>query len=120
MDAINSVQLSNHTGYDHFKGQVLDAGELQCVYDGLRLNKINHYSHLLTGKFGTLMLMMDLRLCEVSNHTGYILVMLRLLYIGLFTIVPMRLITITTITVLAAQLTHVNEQDLPCSCISRT
>lgn len=53
VDAINSVQLSNHTGYDHFKGQVLDAGELQCVYDGLRLNKINHYSHLLTGYCGS-------------------------------------------------------------------
>ena len=50
VDAINSVQLSNHTGYDHFKGQVLNADELQVVYDGLRLNKINSYSHLLTGK----------------------------------------------------------------------
>ncbi|XP_072035916.1 pyridoxal kinase-like isoform X5 [Amphiura filiformis] len=53
VDTINSVQLSNHTQYDHFKGQVLNAEELRGVYDGLRLNKINNYSHLLTGYCGS-------------------------------------------------------------------
>ena len=28
VDTINSVQFSNHTGYQHFKGQVLDDAQL--------------------------------------------------------------------------------------------
>lgn len=28
VDTINSVQFSNHTGYKHFKGQVLDDTQL--------------------------------------------------------------------------------------------
>jgi hypothetical protein len=37
-------------GYKHFKGQVLNASELRELFDGLKLNDIHHYSHLLTGK----------------------------------------------------------------------
>ena len=37
-------------GYDHWKGQVLNSSELKELYEGLKLNKINHYTHLLTGK----------------------------------------------------------------------
>lgn len=53
VDTINSVQLSNHTGYDHVKGQVLDANELKVLFDGLKLNKLHHFSHLLTGYVGS-------------------------------------------------------------------
>ncbi|EDO42065.1 predicted protein [Nematostella vectensis] len=53
VDTINSVQLSNHTGYEHFKGQVLNSNELKELCDGLKLNNIDSYSHLLTGYVGS-------------------------------------------------------------------
>lgn len=37
--------------YKHVKGQKLDDAHLADIYEGLRLNDINHYSHILTGKF---------------------------------------------------------------------
>uniref|UniRef100_A0A914W0C0 Pyridoxal kinase n=1 Tax=Plectus sambesii TaxID=2011161 RepID=A0A914W0C0_9BILA len=49
VDAINSVQFSNHTHYSHFKGQILNSEQLFDVYEGLRLNDLHHYSHVLTG-----------------------------------------------------------------------
>ncbi|KAM4044047.1 pyridoxal kinase isoform 2-T2 [Anomaloglossus baeobatrachus] len=49
VDTINSVQFSNHTGYTHWKGQVLNAEELQEVYEGLRLNGVTQYDYVLTG-----------------------------------------------------------------------
>ncbi|XP_043229882.1 pyridoxal kinase-like [Amphibalanus amphitrite] len=52
VDAVNSVQFSNHTGYKCFKGQVLNDSELEELVSGLRLNDINKYSHLLTGYIG--------------------------------------------------------------------
>lgn len=52
VDAINSVQFSNHTGYEHVKGQVLKSSELEELMEGLRLNDIHRYSHLLTGYVG--------------------------------------------------------------------
>uniref|UniRef100_A0A8C6DFR6 Pyridoxal kinase n=1 Tax=Moschus moschiferus TaxID=68415 RepID=A0A8C6DFR6_MOSMO len=48
VDAVNSVQFSNHTGYSHWKGQVLNSGELQELYDGLKLNSVNQYDYVLT------------------------------------------------------------------------
>lgn len=53
MDAINSVQFSNHTGYSHIKGQVLDDSQLDDLVSGLELNDLlGVYSHLLTGYIG--------------------------------------------------------------------
>ncbi|XP_037542285.1 pyridoxal kinase [Nematolebias whitei] len=49
VDSINSVQFSNHTGYAHWKGQVLTAEELNVLYDGIKLNNVNHYDYILTG-----------------------------------------------------------------------
>uniref|UniRef100_A0A665UPW5 Pyridoxal kinase n=1 Tax=Echeneis naucrates TaxID=173247 RepID=A0A665UPW5_ECHNA len=49
VDSINSVQFSNHTGYAHWKGQVLTAEELNVLYEGIKLNKVNHYDYILTG-----------------------------------------------------------------------
>uniref|UniRef100_A0AAR2KW00 Pyridoxal kinase n=1 Tax=Pygocentrus nattereri TaxID=42514 RepID=A0AAR2KW00_PYGNA len=49
VDSINSVQFSNHTGYAHWKGQVLTADELHVLYEGIKLNNVNHYDYVLTG-----------------------------------------------------------------------
>ncbi|CAB3407011.1 unnamed protein product [Caenorhabditis bovis] len=62
VDFINSVQFSNHAGtieflslaprYANVKGQRLDAKDLEELYEGLKLNNINNYSHILTGYCG--------------------------------------------------------------------
>ncbi|XP_019379419.1 PREDICTED: pyridoxal kinase [Gavialis gangeticus] len=49
VDTVNSVQFSNHTGYAHWKGQVLNSDELHELYEGLKLNNVNHYDYVLTG-----------------------------------------------------------------------
>ncbi|CAM2096847.1 pyridoxal kinase [Lepidochelys kempii] len=49
VDPVNSVQFSNHTGYAHWKGQVLNSDELHELYEGLKLNNVNHYDYVLTG-----------------------------------------------------------------------
>jgi pyridoxal/pyridoxine/pyridoxamine kinase len=36
-------------GYKCFKGQVLSDSDLSDLYEGLKVNDINHYTHLLTG-----------------------------------------------------------------------
>jgi len=54
VDAINSVQFSNHTGYKNgIKGQVLDDNQLQELIDGLDMNGINKYSHIINGYIGS-------------------------------------------------------------------
>ncbi|XP_037039320.1 pyridoxal kinase [Bradysia coprophila] len=53
VDAINSVQFSNHTGYKFIKGQVLDEKQLDDVFAGLvQNNLLDNYTHLLTGYIG--------------------------------------------------------------------
>lgn len=52
MDAINSVQFSNHTGYEKFAGQVLTDNDLNVLFDALKSNNLDEYSHLLTGYVG--------------------------------------------------------------------
>lgn len=53
VDAINSVQFSNHTGYQVVKGQVLQEKELADLFQGLDNNDLlKCYSHLLTGYIG--------------------------------------------------------------------
>jgi pyridoxine kinase len=54
VDALNSVQFSNHTGYPHFKGQRLQGSELVELLQGLELNNLlRSYTHLLTGYIGS-------------------------------------------------------------------
>lgn len=53
VDPINSVQLSNHTGYKIFLGQVLDDKDLEVLMSGLAQNNLDNYSHLLTGYVGS-------------------------------------------------------------------
>ncbi|XP_015380105.1 PREDICTED: pyridoxal kinase [Diuraphis noxia] len=49
VDAINSVQLSNHTGYKTYYGQILNENNLSELITGLVENELHNYSHLLTG-----------------------------------------------------------------------
>ncbi|XP_070510082.1 pyridoxal kinase [Chironomus tepperi] len=50
VDFVNSVQLSNHTGYSTIKGQVLSETDLRELFDGLTANNLHLvYTHLLTG-----------------------------------------------------------------------
>ncbi|XP_025414125.1 pyridoxal kinase isoform X1 [Sipha flava] len=49
VDAINSVQLSNHTGYKTFYGQILNEKNLLELITGLVENELHNYSYLLTG-----------------------------------------------------------------------
>lgn len=53
VDAINSVQLSNHTGYKHFKGQILNENDLGIIMEALFANGLTSYSHVLTGYVGS-------------------------------------------------------------------
>ncbi|CAL1278557.1 unnamed protein product [Larinioides sclopetarius] len=52
VDFINSVQLSNHTGYKVIKGQILKSEELHDLYEGLKANELLNYTHVLTGYVG--------------------------------------------------------------------
>mmetsp|Transcript_11620 Transcript_11620/g.21300 ORF Transcript_11620/g.21300 Transcript_11620/m.21300 type:complete len:338 (+) Transcript_11620:60-1073(+) len=54
VDPINSVQLSNHTGYRYFLGQKLEGKDLSTLLQGLSKNELTQtYSHLMTGYLGT-------------------------------------------------------------------
>lgn len=50
VDAINSVQLSNHRGYKTSPGKILSEQDVGELFQGLKQNGIvQHYTHLLTG-----------------------------------------------------------------------
>ncbi|NWH47904.1 PDXK kinase, partial [Fregata magnificens] len=70
VDTVNSVQFSNHTGYAHWKGQVLNSDELHELYEGLKLNKVNRYDYVLTGFQGIILqsVISDLKLTKHSSH----------------------------------------------------
>ena len=71
VDTINSVQFSNHTGwqflsckkdlkvissfpvsgYSNYRGQVLNSDDLDTLVTGLRSNSLLKYTHILTGEF---------------------------------------------------------------------
>ncbi|GMR54312.1 hypothetical protein PMAYCL1PPCAC_24507, partial [Pristionchus mayeri] len=52
VDFVNSVHFSNHTGYANLRGDRLDSDQLGSIYEGLSLNGLTTYSHLLTGYCG--------------------------------------------------------------------
>ncbi|KAJ2708513.1 hypothetical protein H4R19_004707 [Coemansia spiralis] len=53
VDAINTVQLSNHTGYNTFAGQRFSAAHMRELFAGLQANGLDGgYTHLLTGYMG--------------------------------------------------------------------
>lgn len=54
VDAINSVQFSNHTGYSKgVRGQVLNDQQLSELIEGLKINKLDNYSHIINGYIGS-------------------------------------------------------------------
>lgn len=57
VDAINSVQFSNHTGYPSFEGSVVTGEDLKALLHGLEINGLHSYSYLLTGYIGSLSLL---------------------------------------------------------------
>ena len=57
VDAIHTVEFSNHTGYPNFNGKVLDGDGLLQLIDGLESNGLLNYTHLLTGYIGSLSLL---------------------------------------------------------------
>ena len=53
VDAINSVQLSNNSGYPHVTGQQLTGQELEDLVQGLESNDLlDLYTHVLSGYIG--------------------------------------------------------------------
>ncbi|GMT29146.1 hypothetical protein PFISCL1PPCAC_20443, partial [Pristionchus fissidentatus] len=52
VDFVNSVHFSNHTAYSTLRGEKLDSDQLGAIYEGLSLNGLTKYSHLLTGYCG--------------------------------------------------------------------
>lgn len=54
VDAVNSVQFSNHKGYPAgTRGQVLEAEQLGELLEGLRMNGLDRYTHLINGYIGS-------------------------------------------------------------------
>lgn len=53
VDVINSVHFSNHTGYKVTKGQILSNTDLDELIEGLTINGLDRYTHLLTGYIGS-------------------------------------------------------------------
>merc|ERR1712212_1211147 len=73
VDYINSVQFSNHTGYSHFKGQILDAEQLGQLFDGLVLNGLHKkYTHLLTGYIGSTSFLEKVYWARCYSHCGMV------------------------------------------------
>ncbi|KAI8874167.1 Ribokinase-like protein [Ramicandelaber brevisporus] len=52
VDALNTVQFSNHTGYNTFKGERFPASHLLDLYGGLTTNGLDDYDYLLAGYMG--------------------------------------------------------------------
>lgn len=46
---VNSVQLSNHMIYGKAKGQRLTSFDLMDLYEGLKSNNLQHFTHILSG-----------------------------------------------------------------------
>lgn len=51
---VNSVQLSNHTGYGLIRGQILGGPDLESLMEGMRTHGLLRlFSHVLTGYIGS-------------------------------------------------------------------
>jgi pyridoxine kinase len=66
VDAINSVQFCNHTGYKKVAGQILSEKDLDDLAGGLQQNGLDFYSHLLTGYIGAESFLR--RVCSLVKH----------------------------------------------------
>ncbi len=54
VDPLNSVQLSNHTGYKYCKGQRFNGEQCRDIVQGLECNQLVQYEYVLTGYMGAL------------------------------------------------------------------
>lgn len=77
VDAINSVQFSNHTGYPRVEGDVLDGERVRALVDGLEENDLLVYTHILTGYIGSLSFLravVDIvkRIKKINPHAVYV------------------------------------------------
>ncbi|KAJ1857241.1 putative pyridoxal kinase [Coemansia sp. RSA 1853] len=52
VDVINTVQFSNHTGYNAVRGDRFSASHVLDLFAGLQTNGLDAYTHLLTGYMG--------------------------------------------------------------------
>ena len=52
VDAINTVSLSNHTGYRVVRGQRLGATDVKELWDGMHANGLTKQTHVLSGYIG--------------------------------------------------------------------
>eukprot|EP00039_Didymoeca_costata_P016929 m.308206 g.308206 ORF g.308206 m.308206 type:complete len:300 (+) comp16472_c0_seq33:205-1104(+) len=77
VDAMNTVQFSNHTGYQSFKGKVLNADDLWDLFEGVVDNELAKYTHILTGYMGSAPLLRTVvkivqRLKEINPNIVYV------------------------------------------------
>ncbi len=54
VDPLNSVQLSNHTGYKYCTGQKFDGAQCREIMQGLKKNGLMKYQYVLSGYMGSL------------------------------------------------------------------
>ena len=52
VDAINTVSLSNHTGYGTFSGQRLNGTDIRDLWEGMHANGLTKQTHVLSGYIG--------------------------------------------------------------------
>lgn len=77
VDAVNSVQFSNHTGYKGWKGSVMSGEQLWEVVEGMDANGLLGHTHLLTGYIGSASLLETVlrvaaRLRELNPRLQYV------------------------------------------------
>ncbi len=52
VDALNTVSLSNHTGYPTVTGQRLSGHDVKELWDGMQANCLTNHTHVLSGYIG--------------------------------------------------------------------
>ena len=52
VDALNTVSLSNHTGYPTCTGQRLSGHDVKELWDGMQANGLTNHTHVLSGYIG--------------------------------------------------------------------
>ncbi|KAF9915273.1 putative pyridoxal kinase [Lobosporangium transversale] len=53
VDVLNTVNFSNHTGYPSWTGERVTGSQIMKLYEGLQINGLVEYTHLLTGYIGS-------------------------------------------------------------------
>ncbi|KAJ8518081.1 hypothetical protein ONZ45_g4815 [Pleurotus djamor] len=69
VDAVNTVNFSNHSGYGRFGGNRMSAADLRAVFDGMKQNELFVQKRLVTGQSE---LNSEMHLLKISFREGYI------------------------------------------------